>query len=107
MNHATTTLTLTAYDMEAEALRVSKLGYVATHRGAFFLSTTLAHELVEIDCYGRIRARVLFGTMNLGDIVAKPKRRQLRFSPVESVDLSQHNNTASEATVETVTHVSR
>jgi transposase InsO family protein len=77
------------YDMEAEALRVSKDGYIATHRGAFFLSTTLAHELVEIDWYERNRARVLFGTMNLGNIVAKPKRRHLRFTPVESVDLNQ------------------
>jgi transposase InsO family protein len=77
------------YDMEAEALRVSKDGYVATHRGSFFLSTTLKHELVEIDWYERNRARVLFGTMNLGEIVAKPKRRQLRFSPVESVDVTQ------------------
>ena len=58
--------------MEAEALRVSKLGYVATHRGAFFLSTTLGHELVEIDWYERNRARVMFGTMNLGELVAKP-----------------------------------
>lgn len=82
------------YDMEAEALRVSKDGYVATHRGGFFLSTTLTHELVEIDWYERNRARVLFGTMNLGEIVAKPKRRQLRFSPVESVDLSQPKNIA-------------
>ena len=77
------------YDMEAEALRVSKDGYVATHRGAFFLSTTLVHEVVEIDWYERNRARVLFGTMNLGEVVAKPKRRQLRFSPVERVDLAQ------------------
>ncbi len=77
------------YDMEAEALRVSKDGYVATHRGAFFLSTTLAHELVEIDWHERNRAHVLFGTMNLGTIVAKPKRRQLRFTPVESVDIGQ------------------
>jgi transposase InsO family protein len=82
------------YDMEAEALRVSKDGYVATHRGGFFLSTTLTHELVEIDWYERNRARVLFGTMNLGEIVAKPKRRQLRFSPVESVDLTQPNKIA-------------
>jgi hypothetical protein len=44
------------YDMEAEALRVSKDGHVATHRGAFFLSTTLAHELVEIDWYEPNRA---------------------------------------------------
>jgi transposase InsO family protein len=82
------------YDMEAEALRVSKDGYIATHRGAFFLSTTLAHELVEIDWYERNRARVLFGTMNLGDIVAKPKRRHLRFTPVDSVDLNQPTKVA-------------
>lgn len=77
------------YDMEAEALRVSKDGHVATHRGAFFLSTTLTHELVEIDWYEPNRARVLFGTLNLGELVAKPKRRQLRFSPVESVSPTQ------------------
>jgi transposase InsO family protein len=77
------------YDQEAEALRVSKDGYIATHRGAFFLSTTLAHELVEIDWYEANRARVLFGAMNLGELVAKAKRRQLRFFPVESVDLNQ------------------
>ena len=77
------------YDMEAEALRVSKDGYIATHRGAFFLSTTLAHELVEIDWYEKNRARVLFGTLRLGELVAKAKRRQLRFFPVESVDPAQ------------------
>jgi putative transposase len=82
------------YDMEAEALRVSKDGYVSTHRGTFFLSTTLTHELVEIDWYERNRARVLFGTMNLGDIVAKPKRRLLRFTPVESVDMTQPKENA-------------
>jgi hypothetical protein len=77
------------YDMEAEALRVSKDGQLATHRGAFFLSTTLAHELIEIDWYERNRARVLFGTLKLGELVAKAKRRQLRFFPVESVDVNQ------------------
>jgi hypothetical protein len=77
------------YDMEAEALRVSKDGYIATHRGAFFLSTTLAHELVEVDWYESNRARILFGTLNLGELVAKAKRRQLRFFPVESVDITQ------------------
>jgi transposase InsO family protein len=77
------------YDMEAEALRVSKDGYIATHRGAFFLSTTLAHELVEVDWYESNRARVLFGALNLGELVAKAKRRQLRFFPVESVNLNQ------------------
>jgi transposase InsO family protein len=77
------------YDMEAEALRVSKDGLLATHRGAFFLSTTLAHELIEIDWYERNRARVLFGTLKLGELVAKAKRRQLRFFPVESVDVNQ------------------
>jgi len=82
------------YDMEAEALRVSKDGYVATHRGAFFLSTTLKHELVEIDWYERNRARILFGTMKLGEVVAKPKRRQLRFSPVESVDFTPPTTSA-------------
>jgi transposase InsO family protein len=77
------------YDMEAEALRVSKDGAIATHRGAFFLSTTLAHELVEIDWYENNRARVMFGTMKLGELVAKAKRRQLRFFPVENVGISQ------------------
>jgi putative transposase len=77
------------YDMEAEALRVSKDGAVATHRGAFFLSTTLALQLVEIDWYESNRARVLFGTMKLGELVAKAKRRQLRFFPVESVNATQ------------------
>lgn len=84
------------YDMEAEALRVSKDGYIATHRGASFLSTTLAHELVEVDWYVSNRARVLFGTMNLGELVAKAKRRQLRFFPVESVDLNQPNTITAE-----------
>lgn len=84
------------YDMEAEALRVSKLGYVATHRGAFFLSTTLAHELVEIDWYESNRARVWFGTLNLGDLVAKVKRRQLRFFPVETVSLVQTTTSTKE-----------
>ena len=77
------------YDMEAEALRVSKDGTIATHRGAFFLSTTLAHELIEIDWYEANRARVLFGTLKLGELVAKVKRRQLRFFPVENVHLTQ------------------
>ena len=40
--------------MEAEALRVSKDGQLARHRGAFFLSTTLVHELIEIDCTNAI-----------------------------------------------------
>lgn len=77
------------YDMEAEALRVSKDGAIATHRGAFFLSTTLAHELIEIDWYENNRARVMFGTLKLGELVAKVKRRQLRFFPVENVGLTQ------------------
>ena len=68
---------------------MSKDGAVATHRGAFFLSSTLAHELVSIDWYERNRARVLFGALNLGELVAKAKRTQLRFIPVESVDLNQ------------------
>jgi putative transposase len=85
------------YDMEAEALRVSRLGHVATHRGSFFLSTTLAHELVEIDWHQRNRARVLFGTLNVGEVVAKPKRRQLRFIPVEAVTTSQPVATAAQA----------
>jgi hypothetical protein len=77
------------YDMEAEALRVSKDGAIATHRGAFFLSTTLTHELIEIDWYQANRARVMFGTLKLGELVAKVKRRQLRFFPVENVGLTQ------------------
>jgi transposase InsO family protein len=77
------------YDMEAEALRVSKDGAIATHRGAFFLSTTLAHQLIEIDWYENNRARVMFGTLKLGELVAKVKRRQLRFFPVENVGLTQ------------------
>jgi transposase InsO family protein len=77
------------YDAEAEALRVSRQGHVATHRGAFFLSTTLAHELVEIDWYAANRARVWFGPLNLGELVAKPKRRQPRFFPVDSIGPTQ------------------
>ena len=84
------------YDMEAETPKVSKDGNVVTHRGAFFLSTTLAHQLVEIDWYQAHRARVLFGTLNLGELVAKPKRRQLRFSPVDSVDLTQPTTIAAQ-----------
>jgi transposase InsO family protein len=84
------------YDMEAEALRVSKDGTVATHRGAFFLSTTLAHELVEIDWYQANRARVMFGTLKLGELVAKAKRRQLRFFPVENVGITQPITIAAE-----------
>jgi hypothetical protein len=86
--------------MEAEALRVSKDGQLATHRGAFFLSTTLAHELIEIDWYERNRARVLFGTLKLGEVVAKAKRRQLRFFPVESVDVNQPATIATERSQE-------
>jgi transposase InsO family protein len=77
------------YDMEAETPRVSKAGHILTHRGAVFLSTTLAHQLLEIDWYQAHRARVLFGSLNLGELVAKPKRRQLRFFPVESVSTIQ------------------
>ena len=77
------------YDMEAETLRVSNLGTVATHRGSFFVSTTLAQQLLEIDWYEPNRARVWFGKLKLGELVAKAKRRQLRFIPVETVDLNQ------------------
>ena len=84
------------YDMEAETPRVSKDGHILTHRGAVFLSTTLAHELVEIDWYERNRARVLFGTLNLGELVAKPRRRQLRFFPVDSISSTQPTAIAAE-----------
>jgi hypothetical protein len=33
--------------------------------------------------------RVLFGDLSLGELVAKPKRRQLRLSPVDSVSPTQ------------------
>jgi len=77
------------YDMEAETPRVTRDGHVATHRGSFFLSSTLAHQLVEIDWYQRHRARVLFGTLNLGELVAKPGRRQLKFRPVDEIGATQ------------------
>jgi len=73
------------YDFESEVLAVSKLGYITTHRGAVFLSVTLAHERVELDWYERNRARVYFGPMLLGELRAKPKRRDVRFVPVDGV----------------------
>jgi transposase InsO family protein len=85
-----------AYSDSVEALRVSNHGSVVTHRGAFLLSTTLANELVAIDWYVLNRARVLFGTLNLGELVAKVQRRDVRFSPVESVDLNQPTKTTGE-----------
>jgi len=73
------------YDEEAEVLQVSKLGYINTHRGAVFLSTTLTNEKVEVDWYERNRARVYFGRMLLGELRAKPKRRDVVLIPVEAV----------------------
>jgi hypothetical protein len=35
------------------------------------------------------RARVLFGKLNLGEVVAKVAREEVRFIPVESVDVNQ------------------
>lgn len=72
------------YDTEADVVRVSKLGYIATHRGSVFLSVALSHQLLELDWYERNRARVYFGTLLLGELRAKPKRRDLQFFPVEA-----------------------
>lgn len=84
------------YGEGVEALRVSKHGSVATHRGAFLLSTTLAYELVAIEWYALNRARVLFGKLMLGELVAKVRREALRFYPVDSVDLNQPLTTTGE-----------
>jgi putative transposase len=84
------------YGEGVEALRVSRHGSVATHRGVFALSTTLANELVAIEWYALNRARVLFGSLHLGELVAKVQRRDVRFTPVESVDLNQPITTKEE-----------
>ena len=77
------------YSEEMEALRVSKHGTVATHRGAFGLSTTLVNQLIGIDWYAPNRGTVFFGPLKLGELIAKASRRALRFIPVEKVDLNE------------------
>ncbi|MFT3700187.1 MAG: IS481 family transposase [Kofleriaceae bacterium] len=78
-----------AYADSVETLRVSRHGALVTHRGYFLLSKTLADQLVGIEWYALNRARVMFGPLLLGELVAKVHRGELRFFPVKHVDLNQ------------------
>lgn len=96
------------YDSDDDVSRVSRLGYVKTHRGVFFLSTTLAHELVLIDWNGPRSARVWFRDVLLGELHAQQRKQRVRFIPVDRVTATpRHVPTVIDgrANRETVTHV--
>lgn len=73
------------YEADDDYAQVTKLGYVRTHRGAFFLSTTLAHELVLLDWIEPSRAQIWYRDLLLGEVRAERKRRRVRFIPVDVV----------------------
>jgi hypothetical protein len=75
------------YEWDDDIARVSKLGYVSTPRGSFFLSTTFADELLLLDWTERNRARIVYRNIVLGEIRAERKRGRVRFVPVEKLDL--------------------
>jgi hypothetical protein len=97
------------YEWDDETHQVSRLGYVATTRGTFFLTTVLAHELVLIDWISRNRARVMFHGLELGELRAMPKRQRPSFIPVESLvtgAITADASTSNQVSPEAVTHVS-
>lgn len=73
------------YEADDDSARVTKLGYVRTHRGAFFLSTTLADQIVLLDWIEASRAQIWFRDLLLGEIRTERKRRRVRFIPVDVV----------------------
>jgi transposase InsO family protein len=98
------------YDYDDDVASVSRLGYVNSRAGTFFLSTVLAHEPVLFQWLDRKHARVVWHSLLLGDLHVERKPKRARFIPVEEVtpirvypDAEEDNDQHQQA----VTHVSR
>ncbi|HEY4240129.1 MAG TPA: IS481 family transposase [Kofleriaceae bacterium] len=81
------------YEADVDTARVSKLGYIRTDRGAVFLSSALALEVVEIEWHERTRARIYFRDQLLGELRAAPNRRVVRFVALASAAAVTPRNT--------------
>ena len=73
------------YDYDDDVGRVSRLGYVTSRAGSFFLSTVLAHEPILFQWRDRNCARVIWHCLLLGDLRVDRKSKRVRFIPVEQV----------------------
>ena len=74
-----------AYPEDYETTRVRKSGSMPWNDRSVFISTTLRHELLGLAWTGHAKWNVYFGKLRIGTLAKR--NRQLRFTPVEVLQL--------------------